>query len=107
MPVRGSAVYVSLSPEQVQRFIYVINEVDEQVEILAFQPTYPFGFRPRGSRIGELTRIHNSAVDSKGNLFISEVSTGEGTQARGCGRLRLEQWHRGLMEQPATALSHR
>jgi hypothetical protein len=32
--MRGTAVHVSFSPEREQKFIYVINEDDEQVETL-------------------------------------------------------------------------
>ena len=75
--MRGSAVHVSFSTEREQRFIYVVNEDDEQVEILdraSGQILSSFG--RAGHQTGEFTRIHNSAVDSKGNLYIGEVRAG-------------------------------
>jgi DNA-binding beta-propeller fold protein YncE len=75
--MRGSAVHVSFSSEREQKFIYVINEDDEQVEILdraSGQILSSFG--RAGHQTGEFTRIHNSAVDSKGNLYIGEVRAG-------------------------------
>jgi hypothetical protein len=70
----NTAVHVSFSPEREQKFIYVINEDDEQVETLdRASGQILSSFDRAGHQTGEFTRNHNSAVDSKGNLYIGEV----------------------------------
>jgi DNA-binding beta-propeller fold protein YncE len=65
--LKGSAAYVSFSRDQTQKFMYVINEGDKQVEILgrnSGQILSSFGLA--GHQIGEFTHAHNMAVDSEG-----------------------------------------
>jgi DNA-binding beta-propeller fold protein YncE len=73
----GTAGWVGFSPDQAQRFMFVLNEENEQVDI--FDHTTgkilsSFG-RP-GHQAGEFSHGHTMAVDSKGNIFVAEVGVG-------------------------------
>jgi DNA-binding beta-propeller fold protein YncE len=74
----GTAVWVAFSPDHAQRFMYVSNQDDEQIDIVdraSGQILSSFG--RAGHQVGELTYIHQVALDSKGNVFIAEVSPGK------------------------------
>jgi len=73
----GHSRVVGFSPDQAQRFMFVLNEENEQVDI--FDHTTgkilsSFG-RP-GHQAGEFSHGHTMAVDSKGNIFVAEVGVG-------------------------------
>jgi DNA-binding beta-propeller fold protein YncE len=73
----GTAGWVGFSPDQAQRFMYVLNEENEQVVILDHgtgRILSTFG-RP-GHQAGEFSHGHTMAVDSKGNVYVAEVGVG-------------------------------
>jgi NHL repeat-containing protein len=77
----GSAVDITFSRDRAQKFMYVANEDDEQVEILdraSGQILSHFG--RAGHQVGEFNHIHYMAINSEGNIFIGEVLVGERVQ---------------------------
>jgi DNA-binding beta-propeller fold protein YncE len=73
----GTAGWVGFSPDQTQKFMYVLNEENEQVDIFdhtSAKILSTFG-RP-GHQAGEFSHGHTMAVDSKGNIFVAEVGVG-------------------------------
>jgi DNA-binding beta-propeller fold protein YncE len=77
----GTAVSVSFSRDREQKFMFVSNEDDEQVEILdraSGQILSSFG--RAGHQVGEFTHLHHTAIDSKGNFYVGEVGAGERVQ---------------------------
>jgi sugar lactone lactonase YvrE len=77
----GSAVWVDFSRDPGQKYMYVINQDNEKVDILdraSGQILSSFG-RP-GHQTGEFTYAHFLAVDSKGNIYAGEVGTGKRIQ---------------------------
>ncbi|PYS14776.1 MAG: hypothetical protein DMG15_06875 [Acidobacteria bacterium] len=72
-PSGGSAVALDFSHDPNQRFIFLINQNNEQVEIIDRQSgkiLSSFG-RP-GSFPGQFNQAHGIAVDSKDNVYIAE-----------------------------------
>ena len=73
----GTAGWIVFSPDQAQRFMYVLNEENEQVDIIdhaSGQMLSSFG-RP-GHQAGEFSHGHTMAADSKGNIYVAEVGVG-------------------------------
>jgi DNA-binding beta-propeller fold protein YncE len=69
----GSAVALDFSHDPAQKFIYLINQNNAQVEIIDRQSgkiLSSFG-RP-GTFVGEFNQAHGIAVDSKDNVYIAE-----------------------------------
>jgi hypothetical protein len=77
----GTAVSVSFSRDQEQKFMFVSNEDDEQVEILdRASGRILSSFGRVGHQVGEFTHLHHTAIDSKGNIYVGEVGVGERVQ---------------------------
>lgn len=77
----GSAVWVGFSRDLGQKFMYVANQDNEQVDILdRASGKILSSFGRVGHYPGEFTYIHFLAVDSKGNIYVSEVGTGKRIQ---------------------------
>lgn len=77
----GTAVAVGFSRDPGQKFMFVTNEDDEQIEILDRATGRILGHFGRGGhQLGEFTHAHLIAVDSKGNIYVGEVSVGERVQ---------------------------
>jgi DNA-binding beta-propeller fold protein YncE len=77
----GSASSVEFSRDQSQKFMYVINEIDEQIEIVdraSGRVLESFG-RP-GHQVGEFMHAHTMALDSKGNIYVGESVDGRRVQ---------------------------
>lgn len=69
----GSAVALAFSRDSNQRFMYVINQNDSQVEILERQTgQIVSSFGRVGHYPGEFDQPHGIAVDSRGNVYIAE-----------------------------------
>ena len=69
------------SPERGERFMYMIDGMNGEVRIVervSKQVAGRFG-RP-GRQAGEFTALHNIAVDRQGNIYTSEVQTGQRIQ---------------------------
>ena len=77
----GSVYDMVFSPDREQRFIYMIDGMNGEVRIIdrvSKETLARFG-RP-GRQAGEFTALHNVAVDRQGNLYTSEVNTGQRIQ---------------------------
>lgn len=77
----GSAVWVGFSRDAGQKYMYVVNQDDEKIDILdhaSGQILSSFG--RVGHYPGEFTYSHFLAVDSKGNIYVAEVGTGKRIQ---------------------------
>ena len=77
----GSCSSVEFSRDPGQKFMYVINEIDEQIDIVdraSGQALGSFG-RP-GHQVGEFMHAHTMALDSKGNIYVGESVDGRRVQ---------------------------
>lgn len=77
----GSASSVEFSLDPGQKYMYVINEIDEQIDIVdrvTGKVLTSFG-RP-GHQVGEFMHAHTMALDSKGNLYVGESVDGRRVQ---------------------------
>jgi DNA-binding beta-propeller fold protein YncE len=77
----GSVYDLVFSPDQAQAFIYMIDGMNGEVRIIARagKDTLARFGRP-GRQVGQFTALHNIAVDRQGNIFTSEVNTGQRVQ---------------------------
>lgn len=77
----GSAVWVGFSRDAAQKYMYVVNQDNEQVDILDHATGQLLSsFGRVGRQPGEFTYSHFLAVDSKGNIYVTEVGTGKRIQ---------------------------
>jgi sugar lactone lactonase YvrE len=77
----GSASSVEFSNDQSQKFMYVINEIDEQIDIVDRASGHVLGsFGRPGHQVGEFMHAHTMAVDSKGNIYVGESVDGRRVQ---------------------------
>src|SRR5436190_7445462 len=77
----GSVYDMVFSPDRGERFIYMIDGMNGEVRVIdrvSKQILNRFG-RP-GRQAGEFTAVHNIAVDHQGNIYTSEVQTGQRVQ---------------------------
>jgi DNA-binding beta-propeller fold protein YncE len=77
----GSVYDLVFSPDKEQKFIYMIDGMNGEIRIVdrASKETLDRFGRP-GRQIGQFTALHNIAVDRQGNIFTSEVNTGQRVQ---------------------------
>jgi DNA-binding beta-propeller fold protein YncE len=77
----GTAMAVGFSPDPAQRFMYVASEHNDRVYILDHATGQILSsFGRVGHLLGEFTHAHGLAVDSKGNIYVSEVQNGNRVQ---------------------------
>jgi DNA-binding beta-propeller fold protein YncE len=77
----GSAVWVGFSRDPEQKYMYVVNQDNEKIDILDHASgKFLSSFGRVGRQPGEFTYAHFLAVDSKGNLYVTEVGTGKRIQ---------------------------
>jgi DNA-binding beta-propeller fold protein YncE len=77
----GSVSSVEFSLDQGQKYMYVINEIDEQVDIVDRGSGRVLGsFGRPGHQVGEFMHAHTMAVDSKGNIYVGESVDGRRVQ---------------------------
>ena len=77
----GSCSSVEFSRDPSQKFMYVINEIDEQIDVVdrvSGRVLDSFG-RP-GHQVGEFMHAHTMALDSKGNIYVGESVDGRRVQ---------------------------
>jgi DNA-binding beta-propeller fold protein YncE len=77
----GSSSSVEFSRDPGQKFMYVINEIDEQIDIVdraSGRVLESFG-RP-GHQVGEFMHAHTMALDSKSNVYVGESVDGRRVQ---------------------------
>ena len=78
---RGTVWTVAFSPDEAQRYLYVMNGRNEQIHVLDHKSgeiLSTFG-RP-GHQAGNFTHGHTIAVDSVGNMYVAETATGRRVQ---------------------------
>ena len=69
----GSAVAIDFSPDKNQRFLFVLNQNNSQIEIFERETgKHLSSFGRPGAFVGEFIQAHGIAVDSKGNVFVAE-----------------------------------
>lgn len=81
LPTAGSATGLALSADPEQRFLYISDFPNSRmivVERKSKRELYQFGVR--NAEPGNFQGIHHIAVDSKGNLYTSEVAPGSRAQ---------------------------
>ena len=77
----GSAWDVDLSPDSAQTYLYDADGQNNHVWMLLRESGSILGsFGRRGRSAGQFHMVHNLAVDSKGNVYTTEVDTGKRAQ---------------------------
>ena len=77
----GSVYDLVFSPDRDQRWIYMADGMNGEVRIIERASKNVVGrFGRVGRQAGEFTALHNIAVDRQGNIYTSEVQTGQRIQ---------------------------
>jgi DNA-binding beta-propeller fold protein YncE len=79
LQAEGTVHHFALSPDEAQRFLYVVDGSNKAVRVLdraTLEIVAKVGGRA-GHNAREFFHIHSVAVDSNGNLFLGEVNTGQ------------------------------
>ena len=77
----GSAFVIALSPDEAQEWLYLADGTNHKVWVLRRSDLEVVGDFGRGGRqIGQFLRPHGMGVDSQGNIYIGEASTGRRIQ---------------------------
>ncbi len=77
----GSAFVIQLSPDADQEWLYLADGTNHKVWILRRSDLEVVGDFGRGGRqVGQFLRPHGMGVDSQGNIYVGEASTGRRIQ---------------------------
>ena len=77
----GSAFVIGLSPDAEQEWLYLADGTNHKVWILRRADLEVMGEFGRGGRqVGQFLHPHGMSVDSRGNLYVGEASTGRRVQ---------------------------
>ena len=77
----GSAFVIGLSPDEDQEWLYLADGTNHKVWILRRSDLEVVGEFGRGGRqVGQFLRPHGMSVDSQGNIYVGEASTGRRVQ---------------------------
>ncbi len=78
---RGSVSELAFSPDAAQRFIYMVDGVNNELRVVerASNTVIARIGRP-GRYAGQFHVVHNVAVDGQGNVYTTEVNTGQRVQ---------------------------
>ncbi len=77
----GSAFVIVLSPDAQQQWLYLADGTNHKVWILRRSDLEVVGEFGRGGRqAGQFLRPHGMSIDSQGNLYVGEASTGRRVQ---------------------------
>ncbi|MFQ5633522.1 MAG: hypothetical protein ACE5I1_32545 [bacterium] len=77
----GSVWDIELSRDETQKYMFIPDGTNQKVWILERTSLEVVGSFGRGGRYaGQLGWVHNIAMDSKGNLYTTEVETGKRVQ---------------------------
>jgi DNA-binding beta-propeller fold protein YncE len=79
LQAEGTVHAFATSPDQEQRFLYIVDGSNKAVRVLNRQTLEIVGAigGHAGHNAREFFHIHGIAVDSKGNLFLGEVNNGQ------------------------------
>ncbi len=77
----GSVSELAFSPDTDQRFIYMVDGVNNELRIVQRATNAVLGRIGRPGRYaGQFHVVHNVAVDGQGNVYTTEVNTGQRVQ---------------------------
>ena len=77
----GSVWDVAFSPDPEQQFLFVADGTNEEIHVVSRKTGEVLSsFGRAGRQAGEFHYVHNIAVDSRGNLFTTEVDSGKRVQ---------------------------
>ncbi len=77
----GSAFVIALSPDENQEWVYLADGTNHKVWVLHRADLEIVGQFGRGGRqVGQFLRPHGMGIDSHGNLYVGEASTGRRIQ---------------------------
>lgn len=77
----GAAFDIGFSPDPGQEFLYLADGTNNRVRILRRSDLTQVGtFGRAGRQVGQFTRVHNLAVDSRGNVYTTEAADGRRIQ---------------------------
>ena len=77
----GSAFVIALSPDADQEWLYLADGTNHKVWVLRRSDLEVVGDFGRGGRqVGQFLRPHGMGIDSQGNLYVGEASTGRRVQ---------------------------
>jgi hypothetical protein len=77
----GSCSSVEFSRDPGQKYMFVINEIDEQIDVVERAGGQALGsFGRPGHQVGEFMHAHTMALDSKGNIYVGESVDGRRVQ---------------------------
>jgi DNA-binding beta-propeller fold protein YncE len=77
----GSAFVLVPSPDKAEEWLYMADGTNHKIWILRRSDLEIVGEFGRGGRqLGQMLRPHGMSVDSKGNLYVGEASTGRRVQ---------------------------
>jgi DNA-binding beta-propeller fold protein YncE len=77
----GSSFVIQLSPDRAQQWLYLADGTNHKVWILRRDNLDIVGSFGRGGRqVGQFLRPHGMGIDSKGNIYVGEASTGRRVQ---------------------------
>jgi DNA-binding beta-propeller fold protein YncE len=77
----GSAFVLVPSPDRAQQWLYMADGTNHKIWILRRSDLEIVGeFGHGGRQVGQMLRPHGMSVDSKGNLYVGEASTGRRVQ---------------------------
>ncbi len=77
----GSAFVIAFSPDEEQRWLYLADGTNHKIWILRRSDLEIVGEFGRGGRqLGQFLRPHGMSVDSHGNIYVGEASTGRRIQ---------------------------
>lgn len=79
--LNGSVSDIALSQDAGQAFIYMVDSVNNEMRIVDRATHTVLGHVGRPGRwAGQFHAVHNIAIDSQGNLYTTEVNTGQRVQ---------------------------
>jgi DNA-binding beta-propeller fold protein YncE len=79
--VRGTAWWVTFSPDEAQGYLYVMNGAEEKVHVLDHESGETLStFGRAGHLLGNFIHGHTIATDSSGNLYVAETNYGRRVQ---------------------------
>jgi sugar lactone lactonase YvrE len=78
LQAEGTVHHFALSPDDAQRYLYVVDGSNKAVRVLDRQSLNVVANvgANAGHNAREFFHIHSAAIDSKGNLYLGEVNNG-------------------------------
>jgi len=77
----GSCSSVEFSRDPGEKYMFIINEIDEEIDVADRATGQVLGsFGRPGHQVGEFMHAHTMALDSKGNIYVGESVDGRRVQ---------------------------